>query len=504
MDTSRYREIELKFDVDDSTELPRLHDLPGVDTVEHPLEHHLEAVYFDTHDLVLAAHHVTLRRRAGGDDAGWHLKLPIGATERQEVHAPLAGESDVVPEALARLVRVHVRDRPLVAVALLRTRRIVHRLRGVDGEALADVCDDRVEADRLVPEPAHSTWREWEFELIDGSRGLLAAGRQIFQSIGICPSAHASKLARALGDQFPAEPAPAPVATGSGAVATVLLAYAHEQINVLVTQDPRVRDDEPDAVHKMRVATRRLRSALATYGDLLSDEAGTAHLRHELRWLAGVLGDSRDEHVQQDRLSTLVKAEPTQLLLGPVVERLAGQFAVESSAARQALLAVLDHARYFRLLDDLGAWLVSPRFTNLAYGSARKLVPTLLEQDWKALRAAVRALPDAAEGQEHDLALHTVRKRAKRLRYAAETALPIARKSSRRLAASAQSLQTILGEHQDSVIARDLLLHRSAVEAYLHGENTFTYGRLHAKEEARGADAEARFQAAWKAFRRPD
>nr|WP_276512212.1 CYTH and CHAD domain-containing protein [Cryobacterium roopkundense] len=494
----------MKFDVDDSAEVSGLQNLPGVAGVEHPREHHLEAVYFDTSDLVLAAHHVTLRRRAGGDDAGWHLKLPIGDSERQEIHAPLAGESLVVPDALARLVRVHVRDRALVAVALVRTRRVVHRLFGPDGEALADVCDDRVEADRLVPEPAHTSWREWELELIVAPVDLLEAGRQLFHSLGIRSSAHASKLARALGDRFPIEPAPAPVATRSGAVATVLLAYAHEQIGALTAQDPRVRDDKPDAVHKMRVATRRLRSALATYGDLLADEEGTTHLRRELRWLAGVLGEARDEHVQQERLGALITSEPHELLLGPVAERVAGQFAVQASAARQTLLDVLDHARYYRLLDDLDAWLAAPRFTNVAYRSARKVVPELLEHDWKDLWAAVRAVAHAPVGREHDLALHEVRKRAKRLRYAAETALPIARKSSRRLALSAQELQTILGEHQDSVIARDLLLHRSAVEAYLHGENTFTYGRLHAKEEATGADAEARFRRAWKDFPRPE
>lgn len=353
-----------------------------------------------------------------------------------------------------------------------------------------------------MPEALHSSWREWELELIDAPVSLLKAGRRLFHSVGISPSAHASKLARALGDRFPTEPTPAPVAGRSDAVATILLAYAHEQRRVLVKQDPRIRDDKPDAVHRMRVATRRLRSALATYGELLADDAGTTRLREELRWLAGELGASRDEHVQRDHLAALLTAEPAELLLGPVADRIAGQFAVQNAAARQTLLDVLDHARYFRLLDALDAWLAAPRFTPRAYRSARKVVPGLLREEWKSVRAAVRAVADAPAGHEHDLALHEVRKRAKRLRYAAETALPIAPKSSRRLARDAQGLQTILGEHQDSVIARDLLLHRGAVEAYLHGENTFTYGRLHAKEEARATDAEARFRRAWKAFPR--
>ncbi|TDW31056.1 CYTH and CHAD domain-containing protein [Cryobacterium psychrophilum] len=504
MDTSSGREIELKFDVDDQSELPRLQDLPGVTGIERPVEHHLEAVYFDTDSLMLAAHHITLRRRAGGDDAGWHLKLPIGASERQEIHAPLTGDSTTVPESLARLVRVLVRDRPLVAVALLRTRRIVHRLRGPEGESLADVCDDRVEADRLVPAPEHASWREWEIELVEGPVSLLDAGRELLAAGGIRPSIHASKLGRALGDLFPAEPTPAPVATSSGAAASVLLAYAHDQVRTIAEQDPRVRNDAPEAVHEMRVATRRLRTALATYAPLLADEAGTARLRTELRWLSGTLGAARDEHVQEARLLKLVSKEPTELLLGPVAARVAAQFEARAEAALGDLLSVLDGTRYFRLLDDLDDLLAAPRFTNLAYRSARKVIPDLLERDWKRVRKAVRAAAHAPAGPEHDHALHEVRKSAKRLRYAAETALPVRRTSARRLATDAQKLQTILGEHQDSVIARDLLLGRCTAEAYAHGENTFTYGRLHAREEQRGADAVARFHRAWKAFSRPE
>jgi len=504
VDISSGREIELKFDVDEQATLPTLQNLPGVKTVEPPTEHHLEAVYFDTESLVLAAHHITLRRRAGGDDAGWHLKLPIDAGERQEIHAPLTGDSATVPESLVRLVRVHVRDRPLVAIALLRTRRIVHRLRGLDGEALADVCDDRVEADRLVPSPQHAAWREWEVELVDGPVSLLAASRELLAADGIRPSVHASKLGRALGDGFPAEPAGVPAATSSGAAAGVLLAYAHEQVSALAEQDPRVRADEPDAVHKMRIATRRLRTALATYAPLFTDEHATTRLRAELRWLARALGRARDEHVQEARLLKLIAKEPAKLLLGPVAERVAAQFADRTEAARGDLQSVLDGTRYFRLLDELDELLAAPRFTKLAYASARTVVPGLLARDWKRVRTAVRAAKHVPAGPEHDRALHEVRKSAKRLRYAAETALPVRRKSAKRLAADAQKLQSILGEHQDSVIARDLLLTRFTEQAHRNGEPTFSYGRLYTREEFRAADAVERFHRAWKAFSRPD
>ena len=101
MDANGGIEIESKFDVDELAPLPRLNDLPGVQVIAEPMTFDLEAVYFDTNDLVLSAEHITLRRRTGGDDAGWHLKLPDAAGRRREIHAPLGKnvqrEADVVP-----------------------------------------------------------------------------------------------------------------------------------------------------------------------------------------------------------------------------------------------------------------------------------------------------------------------------------------------------------------------------------------------------------------------
>jgi inorganic triphosphatase YgiF len=71
-------ESERKFDVRPDVPAPPLGALPGVLRVGGAAEHHLEAIYFDTVDLALAAHGITLRRRTGGHDAGWHLKLPLG------------------------------------------------------------------------------------------------------------------------------------------------------------------------------------------------------------------------------------------------------------------------------------------------------------------------------------------------------------------------------------------------------------------------------------------
>ncbi|WP_104087834.1 CYTH and CHAD domain-containing protein [Cryobacterium sp. N19] len=505
MDANGGIEIELKFDVDELALLPRLNDLPGVQAVAEPVTHDLAAVYFDTNDLVLARAHITLRRRTGGDDAGWHLKLPQGVGRRREVHAPigkhLQDEADAVPGSLAQLVRVYTRDSPLVPVVHLGTTRVVHALIGAGGETLAVLCDDRVEAQRLLHEPASAAWREWEIELVDGPEDLLDAGQSVLASGGILVSQHASKLARALGDRFPAESTtkqrrPTP----NGPAGNVLLASLTEQIGVIRRHDPQVRQHAAGSVHAMRVATRRLRSVLATYRSLV-DPGVVQHLRTELGWLAAVLGGSRDEEVLQRHLVGLLDRESPALLLGPIRERLESRSETDAHSAQLTLVTALDSHRYFRLLDALDSLVATPPFTAAADQDARVVVPALVTKEWKKLRRAVRLAAKTVPGSERDLALHTARKRAKRLRYAAETAHPLSPKRSARVSRFAQKLQTILGEQHDSVIARDRLLKRGGVEAYLRGENTFSYGRLHAKEQEQASSAQARFWKAWS--RRP-
>jgi CHAD domain-containing protein len=123
------------------------------------------------------------------------------------------------------------------------------------------------------------------------------------------------------------------------------------------------------------------------------------------------------------------------------------------------------------------------------------VVPHLLARDVKRLRRAARNNARADDPHQHDQALHEVRKKAKRLRYAAESAVPVLPRAGR-LAASAKRVQEALGEHQDTVVARRKLREYGA-RTHLTGENGFTFGRLHALEQARAHDAEQRFEKAW-------
>ncbi|NKX49946.1 CYTH and CHAD domain-containing protein, partial [Arthrobacter deserti] len=490
-------EIERKYDVEDTTSLPALHELPGVSRVEQPVEHLLEAVYFDTEDLSLASRRITLRRRAGGSDAGWHLKLPEDGG-RREFHEPPGQVSDDVPEPLLQLVRVHVRGKALVPVARLRTRRIVHSLRGDGNAHLADVTDDHVQAESLGPDPSSSRWREWEFELAEGTQELLAAGDALFADAGIRGAAHNSKLGRALGSRaVPPVPA-APRTKRKGPAADVVLAYLHGQVSALKEQDPLVRLDAPDSVHQMRLATRRLRSALATHRKLLqADTAG--RLREELRWLGRVLGDARDTAVMQQRPGGMVGQEDAVLAMGPVSRRLEIDLGRSYRQARSAVLKALDEDRYFRLLDALDELLAAPPTTKLASRPARKVLPKLVKRDLARLRSAVKAAARTPAGQDPGPLLHEARKCAKRLRYAAEAAAPIAPKHADRIATAAHEVQDILGGHQDSVVSRQLL-RRLGAESFGLGENSFTYGRLHALEQAGAAEAAAQFRRGWKRF----
>lgn len=144
------REIERKYESDDSG-LPDLTGVAGVETVLDKGVAELDATYYDTADERLAASSITLRRRTGGSDAGWHLKVPVAPGVRDEIRAPL---SDTLPDELAGLVRSRVRDTELLPVVRLRSARDVRDLLDTEGRLLAEVSVDAVHAERLTGAPA--------------------------------------------------------------------------------------------------------------------------------------------------------------------------------------------------------------------------------------------------------------------------------------------------------------------------------------------------------------
>lgn len=477
----QHLEVERKYDVDAVAAVPDLSGLPGVARVVPAERLDQLATYVDTADLALLAARVTLRRRVGGVDDGWHLKLPAGEA-RTELHHLIADPDDAdepVPAPLRDRVRTIVGDRPLVVSAQLRTLRAVHRLLDVDGRVLAELCDDRVEA-RTGPGWVER-WREWELELVDGPPELLDLAGPMLLAAGARPSASPSKLARALAGR------PGPDAT----TADVLRAYLTVQVQRLQAEDGRLRSGDQEGVHQMRIAARRMRSALASYAPVLEDHADR-ELREELRWLGEVLAPARDAQVIRQRLLDQVGAQPDVLVLGPISRRVDDELGAALRAGRAAAVEELDRERYHRLLGRLESLVSDVPVREAGRRRAAEMVPRLLRRDLRRVRRRHRAYLGTAGAEERDRALHDVRKAAKRLRYAAESATPVLGDRAATLSAAAKAVQDVLGEHQDTVVARrvlrDLALHADA-----EGENGFTFGRLHALEERRAAELAARY-----------
>src|ERR1700742_3170462 len=188
-------ETEQKYDAGPEFELPALSTVPG-DGVTEPETFHLNATYFDTDDLRLAANKVTLRRRTGGEDDAWHLKLPVQPGTRRARHLPLSAGTETVPEEMQAMVTEFTDGKPLRPIVQLNTVRVIRRLTGPDGQARAEVADDHVTGRRLhsgtQPTTASPlTWHEIEVELMSGEPDVLAAAGDLLRAAGARPSASA-------------------------------------------------------------------------------------------------------------------------------------------------------------------------------------------------------------------------------------------------------------------------------------------------------------------------
>jgi CHAD domain-containing protein len=517
-------EIETKYDMPDGARLPGMGDLPGVAGTRRPAQLRLEADYYDTADLRLAKSGITLRRRSGGADDGWHLKLPVGPHTRREIREPLGAAGDGVPAGLASLVRSRTRERQLLPVARLTTIRQPVILLDDRDQSLAEVVTDRVhaelvtdqvraeldadelharlDADEVRARPAGNSsatrsWREVEVELTGGDRDLLAAADTVLRQHGLRPAGRAAKLERALGVSPPASPSPH--LTGASPAGQVIRDYLRSGTDALLSLDPLVRRNEPDAVHKMRVMTRRLRSVLQAFGPV----AGLAadRLADELKWLGGVLGSARDAEVLGGHLQANMDRLPVEQVIGPIRARVQGHFASAGAEARAAVLAALDSQRYFALLDDLEQLVASP-VPDAASEAANVALPPAVARAYRRTRRRVRQARAAQPGSNAEVAWHGVRKAAKRARYASDAVSPALGGDAHRFARQMKKVQSVLGEHQDTVVARQAV-RQLGISAHLSGENAFTYGVLYQLDAGDGAELRDEAIRAWRHASRP-
>ena len=453
-------EYERKLEAPPGFELP---DLGG-----EPLETRVfTSIYHDTADHSLARSGITLRRRTERGKSVWQLKLPVDGA-RLEIEEP--GGPAGPPDSLRALLRAHERRGEVVPVAELRTRR--HGALVTRGRATAEVTVDEVtvmDAHRVA-----SAFVELEVELRDGEpRGLGRIAKDL-ERAGAQARDLTPKLFRILLVEQPAAPE-TPFET--------LRARLREQLEAILANDPGTRlGRDPESLHDMRVGVRRARALLRTGAPLVASE--TQALSDELKWLGSVLGDVRDLDVLLDRL----RADAAELDAADqaAAGRLLRSLDRQRSRVRAALLKALESNRYSALLDAFETTLAELEPS----AAAKKLtLDAVAGRQMKKLQRSVQSL----DAQPTNEALHGLRKRGKRVRYAHELS------GSPKVVKRAKTLQDVLGEHQDSVVAEERL---RALAQEAPSDQALAAGLLVERERSRRADARAQWRKAWRQLER--
>jgi len=261
-----------------------------------------------------------------------------------------------------------------------------------------------------------------------------------------------------------------------------------EQIDALRDAEPGVRvGRDPEEVHKMRTAVRRLRAVLGAVRDMF-EPRWVAHLRKELDWLGETLGTRRDLDVLYDHLRTEVAPlRAGRVAARHMLERLDRQRIRAGERARDAV----EGPRYARLLERLRGGADRPPVVDPDVS-----LPEVAARAFEKLKKAVEQLPD----KPADAELHKVRIRVKRARYAAELAEPMAGKPAQRFIKRAKKLQDALGEHQDAAVAEQRV--RRLLRAEQKPLAVALSRRLVDKQRTRREEARAEFLDAWPGLER--
>ena len=466
----RYREREVTFEVKRSWRMPDLSRLAPEGGVVSATDE-LRAVYYDTKQRTLLRLGVTLRRRTGGTDAGWHLKVTDGPV-RTEFQSQARAQR--VPESLTRRLAGVLNGQDLGEVATITTTRCASRLLDQHGALLAEVADDRVFGAGIGEVATLQRWREIEVELGPaGDEELLTKITKVFRKA----DAHPAPLQRKLDRLFANNGTKAGRRTVNQAVAE----YLQAQCRAILLGDIALRDrPDPEPVHRTRVGIRRLRSTLRNFGSAvtLSPEELTT-LDDNLRWLAALLSPIRDGDILARRLTAEVAALPPERVLGPVVREIEETLAAERSAAMRAWQQAWSDERYPMIMSTLAGWLTAVPLAEGQLNGRR-----LLTQERRKVRRRLERAGDDLD------ALHRARKATKRLRYAGELLEDLTPEAGK-IVKTAKKQQTVLGDHQDLVVAADFLRRQGGQAGTRPGHNGFTYGLLMARIEEQAAKIRA-------------
>lgn len=290
------------------------------------------------------------------------------------------------------------------------------------------------------------------------------------------------------------DPAPAWI-PATGAIGAVIRDALDASVQRLLIADPVARvGDDPEGVHQARVATRRLRSDLRTFGPLL-DPAWVEPLRDELRWLAGELGVAREAEVMLGHLRDHAHAS------GPEIESAAQPLLAaavdEYEAARLRVVAALHTPRYLDLVDLLVRGAMAPRLRPSAASATTHDLVKLARKPWKRLKRAHSELG----AKPTDAALHELRIRTKRARYAVEAiGRAVGGEQPRKFAAALTALQDVLGAHQDAAVAITWVHDHAAGK---NGSGAYAAGVITGLLRADARAARDALPAAWHRANRP-
>jgi CHAD domain-containing protein len=486
-------ERELKLSVGPLFKVPDLSEVvPGAVATDEGVRRTV-ASYYDTPDLRLARWGASLRYRT---DDGWTVKLPTDgdgdAMVRDE--RPFDGGPGTPPDGALDLVRAFVRTAPLELAVRLRTVRHTVSVAGDRAGELAEVVDDEVSV--MDGRRVAGRFREVEVELApDADDAVLGAlATRLEEAGGTRAGRGLPKFVRALTPRSLEPPEIEPEDIGrQSSVRDVIRSSVATSAERLVRHDAGVRvGDDPENVHKARVATRRLRSDLRTFTPML-DPDWTKQLRDELKWLGEQLGRVRDLDVLRERIveQTGKLADADMGAAPKLLDRLKS----ERDAARATLLSAMREPRYVELLDRVVDAAHEPAvLQDVAARSARRTMGDLMEGPWKHLVHACESLDEGSLDTE----LHQARIRAKRVRYAAEALSPVFGKTARRFAERAVDLQTVLGDHQDAVMMIAWLRAQAGGTAT---SVAFVTGELAGIERNVQSEARSAWPEAWRRLR---
>jgi CHAD domain-containing protein len=457
-------EQEDKFEVDTDWVMPQLTELvPDGGRLDQETRT-LDNTYFDTAGAGLRLFGITLRRRIGGSETGWQLKVPSG-TARTELQSEWPTKT--LPPTLEKGVEGLAAGESLDAVAAIKTTRTAYRLLNADGDLLLEVADDQVESGPPDGELMLHSWRELEVELGPaGKKKDRKRARKLLQAAGASPSTIRTKLDRAMGPAVPDDQA---LTVEAGTVGELVAAYVAAQCEVLASNDVGMRTGKP-AVHKTRVAARRLRSTLRMFDEVFG-AAPAEELNNELSWYADVLGQVRDRDILSARLSKQIAELPADQVHGPVEAEITKILAAERQEAVDRLNDAMLTPRYKHLMQLLRGWRAAPPLSE----AAGDVDAAAVKYAKNAKKTADKRLRKADDDIEQ---LHRARKAMKRARYAAELVEP-ADKQMKAVAREAEAMQTLLGELQDATVTASFL---SRISSEVSGDTGVTCGILLANE----------------------